>query len=79
MENEIRYYIKALLEEFKDTSSKFNPTYLVTAVKLPTGAVELSVNTSNIKEKMEYILVAYDEDMRLKSNTSIQMQNIMIV
>ena len=79
MENEIRHYIKLMLEEFNDPTSNFKPSYIVTAVKLPTGAIELAVNTERIKEKLEYILCAYDEDMRLKTNNSIQMQNIMVV
>jgi len=57
----------------------FKPTYLVTAVRLPTGAIELAVNNSNLSEKIDYILEAYDEDMRLKSNTDIMLENILIV
>ncbi len=82
MENEIRYYLKQMLacmepeEGFEET---FKPTYLVTAVKLPTGAIELAINNTNIKEKIEYILEAYDEEMCLKTNPAIMMQNIMVV
>lgn len=87
MENELRYYldvikrsIKELTEEEKAAGlERFEPTYIVTAVKLPNGAIELAVNSSNIEEKIDYILEAYDEDMRLKTNTEIQMQNIMVV
>ena len=82
MENEIRYYlkqIKACMEPDDVCTSIFEPTYIVTAVKLPTGAIELAVNTSNIKEKIDYILEAYDENMCLKTNTDIYMQNILIV
>lgn len=57
----------------------FIPTYLVTAVKLPTGAIELAVNNQNIAEKIDYILGAYDDDMHLKTNSDIIMQNVMIV
>lgn len=57
----------------------FKPKYIVTAVKLPTGAIELAVNTENIASKIDYILEAYNEDMQLKTNTSIVMQNLMIV
>jgi hypothetical protein len=57
----------------------FVPTYLVTAVKLPTGAIELAVNNTNIKDKIDYILDTYDEDMKLKTNPTIVMQNIMVV
>lgn len=57
----------------------FKPQYIVTAVKLPTGAIEIAVNHDKIAEKIDYILNAYDEDMRLKTNTDIVMSNIMIV
>ena len=82
MENEIRYYLRMMLEcmkkeeGFEDT---FEPQYIVTAVKLPTGAIEIAVNNIAIKEKIEYILYAYDDDMRLKSNPEIVMQNVMVV
>lgn len=88
MENEIRYYlnmIKASIaeptEEEKDMglTESFKPKYLVTAVKLPTGAIELAVNTENIPAKIDYILEAYDEDMRLKTNPAIVMSNLMVV
>lgn len=57
----------------------FKPTYLVTAVRLPTGAIELAVNNSNLSEKIDYLLEAYDEDMQLKNNSEIKIENILIV
>lgn len=81
MENEIRYYlgqIKKAMAEPTD-GNPFVPQYIVTAVKLPTGAVEIAINDKEIASKIDYILEAYDDDMRLKTNTSIVMQNIMIV
>ncbi len=81
MQNELRYYldvIKKAMEE-REGEESFKPTYIVTAVKLPNGAIELATNTSNIAEKIDYILEAYDDDMRLKTNIEIQMTNLMIV
>ena len=75
MENELRYYLKLIKEKL----SEFTPTYIVTAVKLPNGAIELAVNTSEIEAKIDYILEAYDEDMCLKTNTEISIQNLMVV
>lgn len=77
MQNELRHYLE-VIEESID-KGEFKPTYIVTAVKLPTGAIELAVNTTAITEKINYILEAYDEEMRLKTNTDIVMQNIMVV
>ena len=83
MENEIRYYLgqikKAMAEPTEVGGKPFVPQYIVTAVKLPTGAIEIAVNDKEIAAKIDYILDAYDENMRLKTNTSIVMQNIMIV
>lgn len=77
MVNEIRYY----LGEFKRCIEEegFEPTYLITAVKLPTGAIELAVNHTDISQKIDYILSSYDDDMRLKSNPEVSMCNLMIV
>ena len=93
--NELRYYLEIMKgaiapqpipEGMTDEEAKalgrpepFKPTYLVTAVKLPTGAIELAINNENILAKIDYILEAYDEDMRLKSNPEIVMQQLMVV
>lgn len=84
MENEIRYYLRqikaAMAESAEDEQREaFKPTYIVTAVKLPTGAIELAVNNTNIEQKIDYILGAYDDDMKLKTNSEIQMINLMVV
>lgn len=84
MEHEIRYYlsqIKAMMTEPEEGEQRtpFVPQYLITAIKLPTGAIELAINTENIADKIDYILEVYDGSMRLKTNTDVIMQNIMIV
>ena len=87
MENELRYYLKLMKdtmaqpteEEYAEGHRPFVPKYLVTAAKLPSGAIELAVNTDNIPEKIDYILEAYDEEMRLKTNPNVVMQNVMVV
>lgn len=53
--------------------------YLIVAVKLPTGAIELITNTQDINSKVEYYLNAYDDDFRLKNNRDIQIVGYMIV
>ena len=83
MENEIRFYLKqikkAMAEPTEVDGQAFEPQYIVTAVKLPTGAIEIAVNDKKIASKIDYILDAYDGDMCLKTNREIRMQNIMIV
>lgn len=83
MMNELRYYLRAmknLLEKTPEEDAEpFKPTYLITAVKLPTGAIELAINNENIPAKIDYILEAYDDEMKLKSNPEIVMQQLMVV
>lgn len=88
--NELRYYLEVMKnamtpqpeipeDELAENLEPFKPTYLVTAVKLPTGAIELAINNENILAKIDYILEAYDENMHLKSNPAIVMQQLMVV
>ena len=88
-QNELRFYLGLIKDAMKpkvvdasdtdSTAMPFKPTYIVTAVKLPTGAIELAVNNENIAEKIDYILEAYDDQMRLKTNPDIIMTQIMVV
>ena len=88
-QNELRFYLGLIKDAMKpktvdagdtdSTTALFKPTYIVTAVKLPTGAIELAVNNENISEKIDYILEAYDDQMRLKTNPDIIMTQIMVV
>lgn len=55
-----------------------NPKYLVVAVKLPTGAIELITNTEQIQSKIEYYKNAYDENFCLKTNPVIQIVGFML-
>lgn len=71
--------VEAMIEAGVTVPEVFKPQYIVTAVKLPTGAIELAVNHDKIAEKIDYILNAYDEEMHLKTNPDIVMSNIMIV
>lgn len=79
MENEIRYYLGQIKKAMEAKENAFEPQYIITAVKLPTGAIEIAVNNKEIAKKIEYILEAYDDDMHLKTNQDIIMQNLMIV
>lgn len=59
-----------------------NPTErnkLVVGVELPTGATEVIINTENIKDKLNYYLTAYDNDMHLKTNKDIRLVDFMII
>lgn len=82
MENEIKYYLKQIklaMDEEENGEAAFKPQYMITAVKLPTGAIEIAINDKDIDKKIDYILESYDDDMCLKTNKEVAMQNIMIV
>ena len=44
---------------------------MIIAVRLPTGVIELIINTEMLRDKMEYYATAYDDTMRLKTNNEI--------
>ena len=73
MDNDLK---KKFLSE---SEQKQNPKYLIVAVKLPNGAVEIITNTEQIQKKIEYYKTAYDDDFVLKSTTMIQIVNFMLV
>lgn len=89
MENELRFYLNLMKCQIRGLPDAdrgipapdevFKPTYFVTAVKLPTGAIELAVNVDNIADKIDYILDAYDDNMKLKTNPEVELQNMLIV
>jgi hypothetical protein len=52
---------------------------LTVAVRLPTGAIEVITNTSEIPSKIDYYLNAYDSDFKLKANPQVQIVGYMLV
>lgn len=55
------------------------PKALVVAVELPTGAIEIITNTTNIDAKLEYYATMYDDEFRLLSNPKVRIVGAMIV
>lgn len=54
-------------------------TKMVIAVRLPTGATELIINTEDIEKKFTYYLEAYNDDMQLKNNNDVQVVGCLFV
>lgn len=71
--------MKFLVETDKQNFEPENVKYLVAAVKLPTGAIELITNTDQIESKVEYYKNAYDDNFCLKTNPVIQIVGYMLV
>lgn len=78
MENEVRHYLKYVRSVMNEEESPV-PQYIVTAVRLPTGAIELAVNSQDIAGKIDYILGAYNDNMELKTNSDIKMEDALVV
>jgi len=58
--------------EYKNSLELFGEIKkMVIAVKLPTGATEIIINTENIESKYEYYLTAYNDLMQLNNNTNV--------
>ena len=55
------------------------PNVLVVAVQLPTGAIEIITNTTNIDAKLEYYTTMYDDEFRLLTNPKVRIVGAMIV
>lgn len=54
-------------------------TVLVTAIKLPSGAIEVTTNYQDLENKLKYILENYDDQMRLKRNKEIQIIDYILI
>ena len=55
------------------------PKVLVVAIQLPTGAIEIITNTTNIDAKLEYYTTMYDDEFRLLTNPKVRIVGAMIV
>jgi hypothetical protein len=68
------------LDQFRHSKSMFGEVKkMVVAVRLPTGATELIINTDQIESKVEYYKNAYDDDMKLKNNPAIEIVGCLFV
>ena len=62
--------LMSVYEELLDTAK------VCLAIKMPDGNTELIIN-QNAKAKIDYIRNAYDEDLKLKNNSDIQIVSYM--
>jgi len=66
--------------EYKNSLELFGEIKkMVIAVKLPTGATEIIINTENIESKYEYYLTAYNDLMQLNNNANVRIVGCMFV
>lgn len=68
------------MKEYSNSLKRFGEiSKMVVAIKLPTGATELIINTENIHSKYEYYLSAYDDDMCLSNNKDVEIVGLLCV
>lgn len=70
---------QAFLDDTKDIEDLSDVKYLVVAVKLPTGAIEIITNTEEIASKIRYYTMMYNEDFRLHTNHDVRIVGYMLV
>lgn len=63
----------------EETESTANLRVLVTAVMLPTGAIETITNSHRLEEKVKYLREAYDDSFRLRVNPEVRIVGYMLV
>jgi len=80
--HEIMFYLSATKQavETAPPENDITLSYLVVAIELPTGAIELQINSDKIMEKIDYILDNYDEEtVEHKSATGVFIKNLLVV
>jgi hypothetical protein len=65
-------------EELLELEHMPSPNVVVTAVRLPTGAVEVITNHQELKDKLKYLNEAYDDEFKLKRNSDVQIVGYII-
>jgi hypothetical protein len=77
LQSDLKGNLACELSNIKCSGDK--PKVLVTAVKLPTNAIEIITNTDNLEEKINYLTSAYDDEFKLKTNPRVQIVGFMLI
>lgn len=59
--------------------NKENKICIVTCCKLPSGAIETLVNYQDLESKKNYLLNAYDNNLRLKTMQDIVLLDCIVI
>ena len=65
-------------KKFEEKLQKQNMKLIITVVKLHTGALETLINSSELESKKEYLLNAYDNELKLKTFREIELIDIIV-
>jgi hypothetical protein len=66
-----------ILKKLESLKGKIRLFILV--IELPNGGLETITNYQNLYEKMDYIVEAYDNDLKLKNNPNIQIIDFILL
>jgi hypothetical protein len=78
--NQIMEAQKELRKKFiSDAQAIENPRALVTAVQLPSGAIEVITNQEHIESKINDLMNRYDDEFKLLPNGVVKIVGYMLV
>ena len=66
-------------EAFNRAINKGTLSYMVVAVKVPYGPIELITNSDQLAEKLKYYLMAHNDDLELINNTNVKIVGYLFV
>lgn len=66
-------------KKLEEKLNKSDKICIVTACKLPSNAIETLVNYQKLEEKKEYLLSAYDDNLKLKTMKDIQLLDCIVI
>lgn len=66
-------------KKLEDKLNKSNKVCIITVCSLPGGAVETLVNYQNLHEKRNYLLNAYDDNLKLNTMPEIKLLDCIVI
>lgn len=66
-------------KKLEDKLNKVDKICIVTVGLLPGGAVEVITNYQNLEVKRDYLLNAYDEELKLKTMQEIKLLDCIVI
>ena len=67
------------MKKLEEMAVKDHKICMTTACVLPSGAVEIITNYDRLDEKFEYLINAYDDNLRLKTMKDIKLLDCMVI
>lgn len=66
-------------EKLEKKLNKENKVCIITTCKLPSGSVEVLINYQKLEEKKDYLLNAYDDNLKLKTMQDIKLLDLIVI